>query len=123
MPLSSDMMRAIIGDDEDDQTIHPQVFRALRQLLIARIEVGRPSSYIDATNLFEAQRRPFIELAAARGCVVEALCFETPLEICLERNRDRSRRVPEDVIRELAKNFEPPRPEEGFQKIKVVQDA
>jgi predicted kinase len=116
-------MRALIADDEDDQSIHPQVFRALRQLLSARIEVGRPSSYIDATNLFEAQRRPFIELAAGRGCAVDALCFETPLEVCLERNRNRSRRVPEQVIRELAESFERPRLAEGFRRIEVVRDA
>ena len=49
--LSSDEMRRLLADDPTDQSIHRRVFAALRYLARARHEIGRPVTYIDATNL------------------------------------------------------------------------
>jgi predicted kinase len=120
MPLSSDHLRLLLADDEDDQTIHVEVFECLLQLLEVRLRIGRESSAVDATNLTEAFRRPYFELARKHPCELEAVWFDTPLEVCLERNRKRSRQVPEEVIREMAAALEPPREQEGFQRVTRV---
>lgn len=122
-PLSSDTMRKLLADDEDDQTIHVEVFETLRYLMVKRIQIGRPETYIDATNLLEMHRAPFIKLAKKLGCDVEALYFDTPLEVCLERNRRRGRRVPEEVVREMYEQLEPPTEKEGFTLVTHVTDG
>ncbi len=110
-------MRLLLSGDEDNQSIHVEVFESLRYLLRRRIEIGTPDSYVDATFLTAMHRAPFLKLAADHDCAAEALWFDTPLEVCLERNRDRARQVPEEVIRAMADKMEPPTEQEGFAKV------
>src|ERR1035441_2469926 len=60
--LSSDRIRGLLADDETDQTIHDRVFQTVRYLLRQRLELGRPVTYIDATNLTAEDRRPYVEM-------------------------------------------------------------
>lgn len=120
-PLSSDAIREQLADDPTDQTIHSRVFATIRYLLRHRLAIGRPVTYIDATNLSRKERKNWIKFAREAGCVIEALYFDTPLDVCLARNRMRERRVPEDVIRELALKLTAPRVEEGFAQVEVVR--
>ena len=118
--LSSDAMRRLLADDETDQSIHAVVFQTLRYLLEQRLSIGRPVTCIDATNLTAEERRPYIEIGAAHGCPVEAVYFDTTLEVCLERNAGRGRVVPADVVRKMASKLEAPSMEEGFARVTVV---
>jgi predicted kinase len=98
--LSSDTIRKLLADDEADQTIHVRVFQTLRYLLEQRLAIGRSVTYIDATNLTPEERRPYIEIARAHACRVEAVFFDVPLAVCLERNARRQRVVPGDAMGE-----------------------
>ena len=118
--LSSDQVRALLADDPTDQTIHGRVFRVLRYLLKERLAVGRPVTYIDATHLTRRERRPYFRLAGRFGCEVEALFFDVPIEVCLERNRRRERVVPPEAIERMARKLAPPTREEGFSRVTVV---
>lgn len=120
--LSSDEMRRLIADDPTDQSIHHRVFAALRYLLRHRIENGREITYIDATNLTRRDRRAWVKFAEIHGCQVEALFFDTPLNICLRRNAARGRVVPEPVMLDMARKLAPPSFSEGFTRITVVRD-
>jgi len=117
VPLSSDLLRHILADDVNEQRYQVQVFSAVRYLLRKRLEIRRPVSVVDATNLTREQRRPYIRIAHEAGAAAEAVFFDVPLEVCLARNRERERRVPEDVIEAMARALEPPAPEEGFDRI------
>lgn len=117
VPLSGDQLRIILADKEDEQRFQTDIFRALRYLLEIRIDLNRPITYIDATNLTRKHRRHFIEIAQRRNCSIEALFFDIPLDVCLERNRNRSRTVPESVVRKMASSLEQPTLEEGFCRI------
>jgi predicted kinase len=109
--LSSDAIRKLLADDENDQTIHQRVFETVRFLLRQRLEIGRSVSFIDATNLSPEERRPYIEIARSYACEIEALFFDVPLETCLRRNAQRSRVVPEEILRAMsARLVPPPRP-------------
>jgi len=115
--LSSDAIRHLLADDERDQTIHARVFATLRYLLIQRLELHRPVTYIDATHLTRDERRPYITIARANKAEIEAVFFDVPLEICLARNRTRPRQVPEDILTKMSKKLEPPTYDEGFDNI------
>jgi predicted kinase len=119
-PLSSDQLRLLLADDEEEQEFQIQIFEALHGLLRLRLALGRPVSYVDATNFRSEFRRPFLDIAREAGCAAEALFFDVPLEVCLARNRARARQVPEDVLRGMAERLEPPALAEGFRRITVI---
>jgi len=118
--LSSDAIRRLLADDATDQTIHDRVFQTLRYLLRQRLSIGRPVTYIDATNLTPEERRPYIGIGQSYGCEVEAVFFDVPLEVCRDRNARRNRVVPEDALAKMALKLVPPSAVEGFQRVIVV---
>jgi predicted kinase len=120
--LSSDRIRGLLADDETDQTIHDRVFQTVRYLVRQRLELGRPVTYIDATNLTPEDRRPYIEMGRSHGCEVEAVFFDVPLEVCRERNARRWRVVPEDALAKMAAKLAPPVVEEGFARVTLISD-
>jgi len=121
--LSSDAIRLLIADDPTTQTIHRQVFGTLRRLARQRLELRRPVTCIDSTALTRWERRPWIRLADDADCEAEAIFFDTPLEICLERNALRDRVVPAEVVRDMARRLEPPSIKEGFARVITLQTA
>ncbi len=120
-PLSSDMLRGILFDDVEEQRYQGLVFSTLRSMLRARLIARMPWNYVDATNLSVHERRQWIKMAKSFGYEVQAVFFDVPLEICLERNRKRDRSVSEDAMRKMAEKLKPPVFEEGFEKITVVR--
>lgn len=119
--LSSDQMRLLLADDPTDQSLHHRVFTTIRYLLRQRLALGRPVTYVDATHLSVAERRPYFRIAAAYGCDVEALFFDVPLEVCRERNRRRARVVPDEALERMAAKLAPPCLREGFARITVIR--
>ncbi len=120
-PLSSDLLRNILFDDVEEQRYQGLVFSTLRSLFRARLIARMPLNYVDATNLSIHERRQWIKMAKSFGYEVQAVFFDVPLEVCLERNRKRDRSVSEDVMRKMAEKLKPPVFEEGFAKITVVR--
>lgn len=118
--LSSDAIRKLLADDETDQSIHDRVFQTLRYLLRHRLALRRPVTYIDATNLTPHERRPYIRLGKSHGCELEAIFFDTPLEICRARNARRHRVVPGDVLAKMAAKLVAPSTAEGFDHVTVI---
>lgn len=120
-PLSSDAVRQILFDDPTEQHHQDLVFGTLRSLLRARLIARMPMNYVDATNLSPKERRHWIKMARDFGYEVQAVYFDVPLEVCMERNRRRNRVVPEDVMHRMAAKLKPPTFDEGFSKIIVVR--
>jgi len=118
--LSSDDLRGLLSDDPANQNIHHRVFSVLRGLLKHRLELRRPVTYIDATNLTRSERRPYIKLADLYDCDVEAVFFDVSVAECQRRNRERKRLVPDEVIARMAERLAPPSVEEGFSRVTVV---
>jgi predicted kinase len=120
-PLSSDLLRNILFDDVEEQRYQGLVFSTLRSLLRARLIAKMPLNYVDATNLSSHERSQWIKMAKSFGYEVQAVFFDVPLDVCLERNSKRDRSVSEDVMRKMAEKLKPPVFEEGFAKITVVR--
>jgi predicted kinase len=120
-PLSSDMLRTILFDDITDQRYQGLVFSTLRSLLRARLIAKMPWNYVDATNLSPHERRQWIKMAKSFGYEVQAVFFDVPLAVCLERNSKRDRQVTDEVMQKMAERLRPPAFKEGFDKITVVR--
>jgi predicted kinase len=120
-PLSSDMLRTILFDDITEQRYQGLVFSTLRSLLRARLIARMPWNYVDATNLSPHERRQWIKMAKSFGYEVQAVFFDVPLEVCLDRNRKRDRPVSDEVMHKMAERLKSPAFDEGFSKITVVR--
>lgn len=119
--ISSDEIRQLISDDPANQSIHRRVFGVLRDLVKHRLELKRPVTFIDATNLTTYERRPYIKLADLYDCDIEAIFFDVSMEECQRRNGGRDRVVPDEVIAEMAKRLTPPDVSEGFSRVIVIK--
>lgn len=120
-PLSSDLLRNILFDDITEQRYQGLVFSTLRSLLRARLIAKMPWNYVDATNLSPHERRQWIKMAKSFGYEVQAVFFDVPLSVCLERNSKRDRQVTDEVMHKMAERLRPPAFKEGFDKITVVR--
>jgi len=120
-PLSSDLLRTILFDDITEQRYQGLVFSTLRSLLRARLIAKMPWNYVDATNLSAHERRQWIKMAKSFGYEVQAVFFDVPLAVCMERNRKRERAVSDEVMLKMSERLRPPTFKEGFTKITVVR--
>lgn len=115
--ISTDEIRRILSDDTTNQTIHHRVFTTVRYLLRQRLAIGQPLTYIDATHLTRAERKPYFEVADWYGCEVDAVFFPVSVEECLRRNALRERIVPPEAIRLMAGKLQVPELGEGFTRL------
>jgi predicted kinase len=119
--LSSDRVRALLTDDERNQSANRAVFATLRYLLAARVKAGARTTIIDATSLTRKERRTWIRLAESLDCDIEAVFFDTPLEVCKARNAARQRVVPDEILHRFAERMTRPDIAEGFTRVAIVQ--
>jgi predicted kinase len=83
-----------------------------RELLRARTDFA-----FNATNILQQTRQRWIDLFADYQARIEIVYVEPPWPLLLEQNRQRSRSVPEQVIRTLAAKCEPPTWGEGHELV------
>ena len=89
--LSSDECRALVSDDENDQTATNEAFEVLHFIAAKRLAGGR-LTVVDATNVQPEARKPLVALAREYHCLPVAIVFDLPEKLCQERNRGRSDR-------------------------------
>ncbi|HYW26050.1 MAG TPA: AAA family ATPase, partial [Terriglobales bacterium] len=90
--VSSDLCRALVADDEDDQSATPAAFEVLHLIASLRLR-RRKLTVVDAVDARPGDRRPLLELAAERDCSAVAVVLDLPEELCVERDRLRSGRT------------------------------
>ncbi len=96
--LSSDRLRAMISDDEDNQVVTRDAFEILHLIAEKRLVHGR-LAVVDATNVQPQSRKPLLSLAWRLEVPAIAIVFDLPEETCLRRNaRRRDRRVEPGVV-------------------------
>lgn len=121
--VSSDRCRALVTDDENDQSATAAAFGVL--YLITELRLGRRRlTVVDATNLQAAWRRQPVALARAQDVPCVAIVFDLPLEVYLARARTRAdRRLTPSVVRRhhAALRRSPPTTAEGFEHVWVLR--
>jgi protein phosphatase len=89
--ISSDYCRALVSDNENDQSSTTDAFEVLHFIASKRLAVGR-LTVIDATNVQEEARKPLVSLARQYHALPVAIVFDLPEGICQERNKGRADR-------------------------------
>ena len=121
--LSSDLCRALVSDDENDQTASSDAFDVLRFIARKRLTLGH-LTVVDATSVRSQDRVHLVTLARLHGSTSVAIVFDLSEDICLEWNRARpGRKVDPRVVRRQISDLEASMPglgDEGFEHVYVL---
>lgn len=116
---SSDAIREELFSDVNNQQNNTDVFNLLHKRIKEDLLAGVSVVY-DATNTSYKRRKAFLEELKKIECMKVCNFIATPYEVCLEQNNSRERKVPEDVIDRMYRNFDVPYYFEGWDKINVI---
>ncbi|MEO3753897.1 polynucleotide kinase-phosphatase [Streptomyces sp. B6B3] len=97
--VSSDACRAMVADDENDQSATPEAFELLNFVVGKRLAAGR-LTVVDATSVQRDSRRRLVELAREHDVLPVAVVLDVPEGVCARRNAARPERatLPDHVI-------------------------
>ena len=122
--VSSDACRALICDDETDQSVTPQAFELLHTMMRLRLE-RRRLVVVDATNVQQDDRATLVKLAREHHALCVAIVLDTDEATCQARNALRAeRRFGPQVVRRqqhhLRRSLKHLR-REGFRHVYVLR--
>ena len=86
--MSSDGFRALVSDDENDQSSTDDAFAALHFVAARRLARAK-LTVVDATNVQPEARKPLVALAREYHVLPVAIVLDLPERVCHERNRSR----------------------------------
>ncbi|QJW91347.1 AAA family ATPase [Spirosoma taeanense] len=118
--VSSDHYRAVVADDDNDQSATKDAFELVHLVVEKRLRRGL-LTVIDATNLQAIDRRDYLNMARQYGTEAVALVFNLPTRVLMDRHYARpdrffSESVLERQIHRLQTTMHD-LPFEGFQAI------
>lgn len=116
--INPDDIRMELTGDPTDHTQETRVWDTVHERLVKVLQNG--GAIVDATYTKLKDRRQLIELCKTNGAdEIIAYWFNVPLEICQERNAQRQRVVPKDVLAKMHNRLQlnPPTTGEGFSKV------
>ena len=117
--LSSDTFRALVSDDENDQTATEAAFDVLYHVGRKRLGAGR-LTVLDATNVQPHAREKALALAREFQRLAIAIVFDLPENELVLRNRDRDRDMSPHVVRDQVEQMRRGLSElerEGFRRV------
>ncbi len=123
--ISSDFCRALVADDENDQSATPDAFDVLHYIAGTRLRRGL-LTVVDATNVQPKARAALVALARSHDVLVDAVVLDAPESVAVERNAarvDRAfgshvvRRQHRDLKRSLGRLRK-----EGFRRVHVLTE-
>ncbi|AHJ98034.1 polynucleotide kinase-phosphatase [Hymenobacter swuensis] len=89
--VSSDQCRALVADDENDQSATPEAFALLHYMVGLRLKRGL-LTVVDATNVQPEARKTLVQLARDYHVLPTAVVLDVPDRLAEDRNRQRAER-------------------------------
>lgn len=117
--FSSDTLRAEMFGDVNCQENNEVLFKELHKRIRECLSSGKSAVY-DACNINYKRRMEFLKSLNKIHCEKIAVLMATPYEVCLERNAQRERKVPEHVIKRMYMSWNSPYWYEGWDDIQFV---
>ncbi|MFG1886601.1 polynucleotide kinase-phosphatase [Micromonospora sp. NPDC049051] len=122
--LSSDAFRAMVADDENDQSASADAFEALHHVAATRLRRGR-LTVVDATNLQPHARAALVRVAREHDVLPVAVVLDVPEALAWERTEGRAdrtfgRQVLARMQRDLRRSYKL-LAREGFRKVHVLR--
>ena len=121
--LSSDEIRKEIFWDESSQEDNWLVFDTLHKRLVAGMFKATKVIWIDATNITKKNRRKIINVikwTSIWEVEIIWIIFELPISELIKRDSEIDRVVWEDVIMRMIWQYQPPKLEEWFKELILI---
>lgn len=115
--VSTDAIRKELFGDESIQKNPQKVFNIAFKRLREYLKKGS-SVIFDATNLTIKNRKNIFKQIYPFSA--HAIVFSTSANECIERIKNRERKVPNKIILNMQKRFQLPSKEEGFEEIVIL---
>ena len=96
--VSSDALRALVGEAEHDLRASTDAFAVLDDV-VERRSKRRLTTVIDSLGTDVAKREHWRAVAARHGLACVAVVFDVPAAQLRRQNRERDKRVPDDIVR------------------------
>ena len=124
--VSSDTCRALVSDDETDQSATQDAF-ALLNFIVSKRLARRKLTVVDATNVQSEARAQLLTLAKEYHALTVAIVLDIPDSVCIERNVQRPERpfgvrVVTRQIRDLRRSLRR-LDREGFQRVVTLESV
>lgn len=102
--VNKDDLRAMMNNGEFSGKLEKQVIRTEREIAENALKLGK-NVVIDDTNFNPTHEEYFRQLAKTYKAEFEIKFFDTPLEVCIERDIKRPNGVGEAVIRKMYNQY------------------
>lgn len=122
--ISSDFCRALVSDNENDQTCSDDAFDILHKIAAVRMKRGK-LTVIDATNVNPQDRAELVKLAREYYFLPVAIAFDLPWQLCHDRNKERpDRQFGKHVVMrhtsQMRRGLRSLRKNEGFTNVHIL---
>jgi protein phosphatase len=118
--ISSDHARALVSDDESNQSVSTDAFDIARLITEKRLK-NRRLTVIDATNIRSSERRHWVQIAHKWKADAVAIVLDPGFNVCLEWNASRpDRKIDPPLIAHMIRELEHELAsifEEGFRRV------
>lgn len=124
--VSSDTCRALVSDDETEQSATQDAF-ALLNFIVSKRLARRKLTVVDATNVQSEARAQLLALAKEYHALALAIVLDLPDSVCIDRNVERlerpfGARVITRQIRDLRRSLRR-LDREGFQRVFLLESV
>lgn len=116
---ASDKIREELFGTMDTQDGNDLVFQTLHKRVKSDLREGKNVIY-DACNINYRRRMAFLREIQKINCEKIAVFIATPYRDCIEYNQLRNRKVPEEVVTRMYKNFYISQYYEGWDDIQII---
>lgn len=102
--ICPDDIREELTGSAADQSRNKQVFDLAHSRLADALR-GDGIVVFDATNVKRFARQNLLDISEKSGATTALLVMDTPFDLCMERNKNRDRVVPDDAMHRMHKEF------------------
>jgi len=120
--VSTDKLRALVGEGEHDQKAGKDAFAVLYVVLERRLKRGL-LTVVDSLGLDAKFREQLRVLAAKHGVPCIAVTFDTPADECKRRNKERAYAVPAAVLTSQLRTWQDVRVALAHEGFTAVHEA
>ncbi|KKN99063.1 hypothetical protein LCGC14_0143100 [marine sediment metagenome] len=118
--LCPDEFRKTLTGADYHEPAEDMVWSHVKTVARVLLDIGH-SVIIDGTHLTKESRKIWITIAEELNVDISCVWMDTPFAVCVERNKARQRKVPDEIINRMFAEFRPPCFDEGFLDIERMK--
>lgn len=108
--------------EKEFSSVDEGLVKQIERKLLENLLQNEQKVLIDNTSVSTVSRKSYIQIAQQFRKTIGVVFMNTPVQVCMERNRKKADPVPERIIANLAAAIELPDYREGFKEVALIKD-